>query len=192
MRLAMNQSNMARLVEIEIRRMRELEQRASLMADLDGIFFEASATRSFESLSAQEAFRERWLGRYLTHDDSWFYVAFAGTRAAGYLAGCLDDPALTGRFKDIWYFAELADLTRSYPAHLHVNLDPEFRSAGVGSRLIEGFAADAAAAGVAGVHVVTGAKSRNRSFYGRNGFVPLRELSRGAQDIVFLGRRLTP
>lgn len=182
---------MTRLASVELKRWNDVERPAELMGDIDAVFFGASATTSFANQSVKDAFRERWLGRYLVHDASWFYVALAGDRAIGYLAGCLDDPALTSRFADIWYFAELADLTRRYPAHLHVNLDPDYRDDGLGSRLIDGFAADAGAAGAAGIHVVTGARSRNRSFYASNGFVPLRELSRGEQAIVFLGRPLS-
>lgn len=181
---------MTRAAAVQLKRWNDVEQPDELMGDIDAVFFGASATTSFADQSIREAFRERWLGRYLAHDASWFYVALAGNRAIGYLAGCLEDPARTSRFADIWYFAELADLTRRYPAHLHVNLDPDYRYAGLGGRLIEDFAADAVAAGVPGVHVVTGLNSRNHSFYARNGFVPLRELSRGEQAIVFLGRPL--
>lgn len=175
---------------MQLKRWCELEKRDELIADLDAIFFSASATQQFVSQSARDAFRERWLGRYLAHDAQWFYVALAEKQAAGYLAGCLDDPARTPRFADIGYFAEFADLTRDYPAHLHINLDAEYRGDGLGGRLIERFVSDAGAAGATGVHVVTGSRSRNRSFYDRNGFVCLRELAEGPREMVFLGRRL--
>lgn len=175
---------------VQIGRWRELEKREDLANDIDAIFFSASATQEFASPSAREAFQERWLGRYLAHDDQWFYVARDGERAVGYLAGCLDDPAQTPRFADIEYFAEFADLTRTYPAHLHINLDAGYRSLGLGGRLIDRFVSDAAAAGAVGVHVVTGARSRNLSFYNRNGFTCLRELTQGPRSMAFLGRRL--
>lgn len=178
------------LETVELKRWSDVENGNDLINDIDAIFFGASATQDFADQSERDRFRERWLGRYLVNDRSWFYVALSGPRAVGYLAGCIEDPARTARFADIWYFAELADLTQRYPAHLHINLHPDYRNAGLGGRLIEAFVADAAAAGAQGMHVVTGARSRNRSFYRRMGFLPLRELARGEQGIVFLGRQL--
>lgn len=175
---------------VQLRRWCEVETHGELIADLDAIFFSASVTQEFASPSVRDAFRERWLGRYLEQDPDWFYVALVEERAVGYLAGCVDDPARASRFADIGYFASFADLTRNYPAHLHINLDQNYRNGGLGTRLIERFADDAARAGARGVHVVTGARSRNRSFYNRNGFVALRELAQGPREMVFLGRRL--
>lgn len=176
--------------EIQLKRWSEVGRQEELIAEIDAIFYSASVTQKFASPSVREAFRERWLGRYLTRDASWFYVALDDDRAVGYLAGCLDDPARTPHFADIDYFASFADLTRDYPAHLHINLDQNYRNGGLGTRLIERFTDDAAGAGARGVHVVTGARSRNRSFYSRNGFVALRELAEGSREMVFLGRRL--
>lgn len=183
-------NRMTAVGSIQLKRWGEAGKHEELITDIDAIFFSASVTQEFPSPSVRDAFRERWLGRYLEHDPSWFYVALAGDRAIGYLAGCLDDPARTPRFADIDYFASFVDLTRDYPAHLHINLDENYRNSGLGTRLIERFAGDAAAAGVRGVHVVTGARARNRSFYNRNGFVALRELVQDPKEVVFLGRRL--
>lgn len=158
---------------------------------LDVIFFEASATRDFASVEARSAFRERWLGRYQTHDPQWFYVAADGHgRIAGYLAGCIDDPAQSRRFDDIGYFERLAEVTRIYPAHLHINLAPQFRSRGVGARLIAAFTADAAAAGVPGVHVVTGRGVRNVRFYSANGFREVHAFPWNDRALVVLAREL--
>lgn len=185
---------MTTFAEVELKRWSDANGGAGVTgdvtADIDAIFFETSATQTFPGQPERDAFRERWLGRYLAHDAQWFYVALSGGRAVGYLAGCVEDPALSPRFADIPYFGDLADLTRAYPAHLHVNLHQEYRNGGLGGRLIDRFADDARAAGAIGMHVVTGAQSRNRTFYAREGFVPLRELPWGPQGIVFLGRTL--
>jgi len=68
------------------------------MHDLDTIFFEASLKKSFASPAERGAFRERWLGRYVTAYPGQFLVALlepcnGQARMAGYLAGCFDDPA---------------------------------------------------------------------------------------------------
>lgn len=172
-------------------RFSEISDASVVQAGIDAIFFEASNTKSFDDAGARAAFRERWLGRYLAHDPHWFYVAFAPNgEVAGYLAGSLDDPALTPRFSDIGYFAEFKSLTRLFPAHLHVNVAQQLRGSGAGSALVTLFAADAAKAGAPGVHVVTSRGARNVGFYERNGFFEQGASGQGAREVVFLGRAL--
>lgn len=163
----------------------------SLHGALDEIFFASSNTKSFATDIARAQFRERWLGRYLTHDPQWTYLALTDVGdVAGYLAGCLDDPARTPRFADIGYFAEFATLTARYPAHLHINLAERFRNGGIGSALIARFCADAARAGAAGVHVVTSRGARNVGFYARNGFAEVGAQGSGGKEVVFLAKEL--
>jgi ribosomal protein S18 acetylase RimI-like enzyme len=176
---------------ISICRFAEIADKGGVMPALDDIFFEASAKKSFASEAERTAFRERWLGRYLTHAPQWAYVARDGDGTlAGYLVGAIDDPRKSGRYGDVSYFLDFADLTESYPAHLHVNLAAQYRNQGIGGKLIEAFAADAARGGAAGMHVVTGAGSRNVHFYERNGFRELGRATFNAHEVVFLGRKL--
>jgi GNAT superfamily N-acetyltransferase len=163
---------------------------ATARASIDAIFFGASGTQSFASEAERGAFRARWLGRFLDGGDAdHAFVAVTESGVIGYLVGALDDPAVSGRFSDIGYFRNFANLTATYPAHLHINLAAEARNQGVGARLIEAFAAHAHAAGAAGMHVVTGAASRNVRFYAACGFAEAGRLET-AKPIVFLGRRL--
>lgn len=183
---------------LSIHRWHDLPHPEALISGIDAIFYETAGTQSFPDEAARVAFRERWLGRYLTHDAAHVWLALAHDGAvAGYLVGCLEDPVRTERFSDIGYFAELATVTRLYPAHLHINLTATVRGHGAGSRLIEGFATQAAASGSPGLHVVTGAGMRNVRFYARNG---LSEVARFCwpphaperRELVMLGRRLAP
>jgi GNAT superfamily N-acetyltransferase len=176
---------------ISICRFGEIADKSTMMPALDGIFFEASSKKSFASEKERAAFRERWLGRYLAQEPQWAYVArdVDGT-LAGYLVGSIDDPRRSGRYGDVSYFLDFAELTESYPAHLHVNLAAPYRNKGIGGKLIDAFAADAARAGAAGMHVVTGAGSRNVRFYERNGFRELGRATFNAHEVVFLGRKL--
>lgn len=158
---------------------------------LDAIFYAASNTRSFGNEEERQAFRERWLGRYLERYRQHFFLALAPNDCvAGYLAGCLADPAREPLFADVAYFAVLADLTERYPAHLHINLDASWRCLGVGARLIEAFCAHAVAAGSPGVHVVTGEGARNVRFYQRCGFRLQRRFVSNASKLVMLARDL--
>ncbi|MCB1484400.1 MAG: GNAT family N-acetyltransferase [Hyphomicrobiaceae bacterium] len=158
---------------------------------INDIFFASSNTQTFSSDAARCAFRQRWLGRYLDCDPDLCFVALdRDGRIAGYIVGALDDPAASGRFSDIWYFANFATLTRRFPAHLHVNLAPVFRNQGVGSALVSRFVSQVSAAGVPGVHVVTSEGARNIGFYARNGFQQVGQAERDGARVVFLGREV--
>ena len=64
----------------------------------------------------------------------------------------------------------------SYPAHLHLGLDPAQRGRGLGGRLVETFLAQLRAAGVPGVHAVVLAENgRGGRFFERLGFRPIAE-----------------
>lgn len=175
-----------RWTEIEPRR------RPSVEAGIDRVFFVSSSVQDFASEDERARFRDRWLGRYLRHDPRQAFVALDRKgEAVGYVVGSTLDPAKERRFADIAYFQPWAHLTAQYPAHLHINVAPDWRSSGLGHRLIEAFAADAKAAGAPGVHVVTGEGMRNVGFYLRNGFGHLATLEQpGRGAVVFLGRRL--
>lgn len=187
---------MSRLSPLTICRWLDTPDPASRIPGIDAVFFETAGTQAFPDEATRSAFRERWLGRFLTHYPQHVRLALTPSGAvAGYLVGCLDDPARTERFSDIAYFANLASLTVHYPAHLHINLTMAWRSGGTGSRLIEAFAADAAARGTPGMHVVTGAHMRNVGFYLRNGLVEVARFgwppdAADGRELVMLGRRL--
>ena len=158
---------------------------------IERIFFASAGRTAFADAAERNAFRERWLGRYLEHDRAHVFLAREpGGAVAGYLVGCLEDPARTERFSDITFYPGFADLTVRYPAHLHINLDPEWRSQGIGARLIDAFVQQAARAGAAGMHVVTAGAARNVGFYRRCRFVPLREAQWNGNTVLLLGRDL--
>jgi len=155
---------------------------------LDRIFFAASSVRNFPDAHARARFRARWLGRYLDSEVDHAFVALAPDGAViGYVVGMLVDAALDGRFADIASVRIFAAISSRYPAHLHINVDVAWRGRGVGAKLIAAFTNHARAAGVDGLHIVTGAGMRNVGFYMTNGF---REVARADVDgkpLVMLG-----
>jgi GNAT superfamily N-acetyltransferase len=163
-------------------------------AQVDAIFFEASGRSGFASPQEQAAFRERWLGRYLRGGNDIVLFAQTGEGAvAGYLVGAVEDPASQDRFADISYFrGGFRDLCRRYPAHLHINMAPAWRSQEIGPLLIAAFAAAASEAGAPGMHVVTTKAARNVRFYFRCGFAELGATSWNGREVVFLGMPLRP
>lgn len=168
--------------EIDVVRWDAIADRQRLVPALDAIFFESSGTQSFADEAERQAFRERWLGKYLADEPEWAYAAIArdGT-VAGYLVGSLSEAS---------GLEDFAAATADYPAHLHVNLAPAYRNRGIGGKLVAVFAADAGRAGAKGVHVVTSADARNVRFYERAGFREVARTQLGGRDLLFLGRRL--
>lgn len=174
-----------------IERLVGLPDRAGLEQRIEQIFFEAAARRSFSSEAERAEFRERWLGRYLDQDANLIYVArdLAGA-VLGYVVGSHVDPARSPRFTDIPYFAQLAAVTARFPGHLHINLTERARNQGIGGRLVQAFLDDARKERLPGVHVVTGAASRNVTFYKRLGFLERATAAYAGSPVVLLGREL--
>lgn len=174
-----------------IERLVGLPDRAALELSIEQIFFEAAARRSFSSEAERAEFRERWLGRYLEQDDHLTYVALDPSSAVlGYVVGSHVDPARSPRFLDIPYFAQLAAVTARFPGHLHINLTERARNQGLGGKLVQAFLDDARKERLPGVHVVTGAASRNVAFYKRLGFLERATATYAGNPVVLLGREL--
>ncbi len=183
------------IVGLVIERFTDRPRTAAHLADLDAVFFGASGTTSFASEAERLAFRERWLGRYLAHDPHLAHLAVSAPSTpqesiAGYIVGSHDDPAQSPRFADLGYFQQLADVTRHYPAQLHVNLAPAWRGRGLGRDLVAAFVGDARASGVPGVHAVTGEGMRNTRFYAACGFKDVGRCVWNGRPLVMLGRAL--
>ncbi|MFC0628087.1 GNAT family N-acetyltransferase [Kribbella deserti] len=135
-------------------------------------------------------------------------------RAVGYVLGCADTPRFAKRFRDEWLptvvsrypegheagtpsgfmvsllhdpermvVPELAD----YPAHLHIDLLPEYQRAGWGRALIDTLFTALAAGGVDAIHLcMVSANTEARAFYDRLGF---REIAvPNAVVVTYLGR----
>jgi GNAT superfamily N-acetyltransferase len=165
------------------------------IGEISTIFFEA-AGRTFESGAAGAAFSELWLGQYLRLDPDKVHVALATgsdglPTVCGYLVGCWENPVGSPRFATLPFFRSFETQCHAFPGQLHINLDVQARSQGIGRRLVDAFAAQSKAAGVPGIHVVTGATSRNVSFYERAGFVHRGVATWNGKRVVFLGRQLS-
>ena len=81
----------------------------------------------------------------------------------------------------------VVELRHNYPAHLHMNVEADWRASGIGTKLAEQFFADLHAAGVPGVHLYCGVPPLK--FYEKQGFKNLSQvLFRGA-PVYALGRR---
>jgi len=158
---------------------------------INTIFDETSIAPPLAGTLERIEFHWRWLGRYLTEEPEHSFIAIAeNTRIVGYLAGSIADPAQRPEFDDLKYFRAFAHITPLYPAHLHINVAHDMRSAGVGAQLVTAFAAHALGHGAAGMHIVTGKGMRNVDFYLRNGFQELASTTNKGREVILLARTL--
>jgi len=78
-------------------------------------------------------------------------------------------------------------LQRDYPAHLHMNVDANWRGSGVGTKLLEHFFADLHEASIAGVHLYCGPDPLG--FYLGRGFKELGRVQFRGVPVYVLGGR---
>lgn len=176
---------------IEVVSYTEVATDAAAAAALDDVFFTSSNTRTFADPSARAAFRERWLGRFLTQFAGSCFVAVTRQGdVTGYICGSLQDPARDPLFADQPHFAAFAHVTPAYPAQLHVNVAERCRGHGVGKLLIAAFVDHVRLNGVGGVHAITSRGARNVSFYAANGFLEAAAAAVNGHELVFLARDL--
>lgn len=161
-----------------------------LIPEIEAIFYGAAA-RVYPQGPERDAFRERWLGRFLSNRDDPLLLALSGAgEVVGYLVGTLENAAESARFRDMPHFhQQFSSACREFPAHLHINLAPQFRGRGIGGRLIDGFAEIVRNARLPGLHVTTGQGMRNVGFYLNNGFHEIAVWKREPGTMIFLGRR---
>ncbi|HEX2336087.1 MAG TPA: hypothetical protein VHI72_06400 [Hyphomicrobiaceae bacterium] len=85
---------------IEITKVEAGDLASPVLAQIDDIFF-AAASRTYQPGPERDAFRERWLGRYLQGGSDALFLAKQGHTVAGYLVGAVENPALQERFADM-------------------------------------------------------------------------------------------
>ncbi|WP_430791526.1 GNAT family N-acetyltransferase [Actinoplanes sp. G11-F43] len=156
-----------------------------------------------------------WAVPYVVREPEHAHVLDDGTGAAvGYVLGTADTaafvgwlraewiPSVAGRFagddprdrdlKAVLFSPEkmLRPEFAGYPAHLHIDLLPEWQGRGQGRALMAAFLAGLRAAGVPGVHLGMAASNEGAyAFYRRLGFHDLTVPDSGAR---FVGRDTSP
>lgn len=142
---------------------------------------------------------DNFAGPYAHLEPGLAFVVDDGTRAVGYIVGTADTAAFVRRFRAEWLprlehrhpkpsgppvtpDEEMADLLRrpermivpelaGYPAHLHIDLLPEYQRRGYGRELMGCLLDALAARGVGAVHLgMVTANTAARAFYDRMGF----------------------
>jgi GNAT superfamily N-acetyltransferase len=161
----------------------------SARSAIKDIFFLSSNGTENLSKDDKEVFFETWSGFYLDSlpKQVFLFKSNSGT-TVGYLTGCYDSAGAAALYRRLFYFRGFNKYYQNYPAHFHVNCHPDLRGRGIGGQLVEAFIKNVAQRRLAGVHLVTGAKARNRSFYDLHGFYLQGKKTFGGKELVLLGR----
>jgi GNAT superfamily N-acetyltransferase len=151
------------------------------------IFYESSYKKEFNSEIEKNDFLYKYLGIYKDKYPDLFLVAVKNEEVLGYICGVHDSKLETSLYDLLPHYSLFEDLYAKYPAHLHINLSSKSRGLGVGSILIEAFE-ELSSSG--GIHLITGPKARNRSFYLKNNysFECIREFK--GLELLFMGKTL--
>jgi GNAT superfamily N-acetyltransferase len=160
----------------------------SVPAEVVEIFYESSVRKTFSSSEEKRAFEFKYLGWYLHRLDT-FFIAKSNNRIIGYLAGSIDTPA---SYLDLHpYLYSFKEQFQIYPAHLHINLHHEARGKGVGTLLISAFETMLRESRAHGVHLITSPKSRNVSFYEKNGFHRAKTSEVNGSELLMFAKNLS-
>ena len=165
-------------------------RQAAALERIEAIFFLSSASGGTLLGADREAFYRRWTGYYLAEHADLVLLSEKDGAVAGYLTGCDRSADAKPLFDDLFYYRAFEDCYADYPAHLHINVHPDYRNSGIGADLVTAFETLCAARGCAGVHVVTAASARNRAFYERLGYEAVSERRVAERDLVLLGRKI--
>ena len=158
-----------------------------------------------------------FLAPYVALDPSLAFVVDDGSRAVGYVIGTADTGEFVRRYRSEWLpsvvsrYPEPAALTSpteemlslmhnpermivpalaAYPAHLHIDLLPDFQRKGLGRELMTRFLGALAARGVGAAHLgMVTVNVAARAFYDRLGFHVIDVPDAGV--ITYLGRSTT-
>ncbi len=132
------------------------------------------------------AFRERWLGRYLTHFPQYAFLALSPNRRRARLCGRQRrGPERSSRSSATSPISLLPGADATNIRLSSTSTSPsDWRGQGLGERLIETFCDAAREAGAPGVHVVTARGVRNVRFYEAIGFAEAGQTSIDGRELA--------
>jgi GNAT superfamily N-acetyltransferase len=169
-----------------------IQNKEPRIKDLQDIFF-LTAKVPLKNEEDRKNLFQRYAEPYIQHWPD--YVFFAcdeqSGRTMGYLIGCADDKQAHEVLSPLQKSYELfADLHKKYPAHLHINIHPDFQGHGVGTFLIQEFIIELKKLGCRGVHILTAPEERNVGFYFKNKFKFRTQRELNNKSVLFMGLAL--
>jgi len=173
-------------------------------------------------LADKYLFGLRWCLNYLWHQpEHSFAAADAATdEMAGFLVGALDTAAQEQHYREVmvpevkrcwkryhpktpraWVgylllrlpeISVFKGLYAEYPAHLHINIHPDYQRQGIGHRLFQAYEANLAKHHIPGYHLQVGADNQaGISFYRKLGLTELKRLPAvGKSLVIVFGKKM--
>jgi ribosomal protein S18 acetylase RimI-like enzyme len=164
--------------------------------------------------STDDLIGDTYAGAYLCLEPEHAYVLDNGTRAVGYIIGTANTAGFVAAYRKSWlplmrqryqpppdppatdeehkleamFSPEfmLVDELAHYPAHLHINLLPDYQGSGFGRAMMDTFMASVAAAGAASCYLaVRPANTAALGFYDRLGW---QRLSCSTDTAIYLAK----
>ena len=176
---------------MNIARLSEELDPSTVVKRVRDIFFLTSRQGAYLAGCQKEDFFYSWAGWYMeTAPEQALLIRNADKKIVGYLVGCLDSGSARRLYQSLFYYKAFAHCYSEYPSHFHVNCDPDFQSVGFGGALVKRFVSDAHDLGIKGVHLVTGAVAKNRSFYEKLEFREYDQKFVSNNSLVLLGKKL--
>jgi GNAT superfamily N-acetyltransferase len=157
--------------------------------DLRDIFFKTTKAELNSEEERQNLF-DKYAAPYIENWPDYVFFACdeASGRTMGYLTGCEDSKkaieVLSTKQKSYTLFS---DLYLRFPAHLHVDIHPDFQGKGVGTFLLQEFVIEMKKKGLRGLHILTAPGDSSVQFYLRNKFKFQVVRSFNGREILFMG-----
>jgi ribosomal protein S18 acetylase RimI-like enzyme len=159
----------------------------------------------------------RWCLYYLWHQpENSFAAADRGTdEMVGFMVGALDTAAQEQHYRQVmvpevkrcwkryhpktlrawagYLLLRLPEISifnslyAEYPAHLHINIHPDYQRQGIGQRLFQAYEANLARHKIPGYHLLVGADNQvGISFYRKLGLTELKKFPAVGKSLVFV------
>ena len=175
---------------MKITTLAEIPDPDRVVPEIRHLFFLTSPRRRFDNERERDGFFRRWTGFYLEQAPDRVFLCLEDARLLGYLTGCDDSQAAVELAAKIPAYTLFADLFDRFPAHLHINVDPQAQGLGVGRRLVDAYTERLTERAVGGVHIVTAPDAEATGFYDKLGFVVRAERAFEDRRLLFMGRPL--
>ncbi len=157
---------------------------------VEEIFFESSAKKSFKDEEEKKNFHYNYLGYYLVHHPELCLVAIKEDQVMAYIVGSLDSNKDEELIQKLPHYGLFKNLFSKYPTHLHINAHAQSRGLGIGSLLIFEFEQVAVAHGSIGVHLITSPSAQNVKFYQNNKYLFSENREFLNNNLLLLGKKL--
>lgn len=161
---------------------------------IEDIFFTCSSIKKFENEEKKTNLKKKWLYPYFDSKfKKYFFVAYneEDDQILGYLSGCLNSKDFLESSLYQNPMLHFSSYLPNYPAHFHINVNPDFHGHGIGRKLVSKFEGVMLRKNVDAWHIITGDKSDNVQFYKSVGATFSKKHTTKLQTLMFMGKSLS-